>query len=46
VLITDMVAVGPRGQKTINHVILRALRNKQNFADWTTNEWRAELEAA
>jgi SNF2 family DNA or RNA helicase len=46
VLITDMVAVGPRGQKTINHIVLRALRNKLDFAEWTTNEWRAELEAA
>lgn len=35
----DMVAVGPTGQKTIDHAILRALRNKENLAEYTTSAW-------
>lgn len=41
----DCLAVGPKGQKTIDHTIFRALRDKKNVADLTTAEWRRELEA-
>lgn len=40
----DVIAEGPNGQTTIDTVILRALRNKQNIADMTTNAWLRALE--
>ena len=43
VLYTDLLATGPSGQKTIDHVIHRALRKKQNMADWTTDHWRQAI---
>jgi hypothetical protein len=36
---TEMMAVGPDGQKTIDHTIIKALRNKENIATWTTSAW-------
>lgn len=42
-LIVDVVATGPRGQKTIDHAILKALRNKEDMARWTVAQWRAIL---
>jgi SNF2 family DNA or RNA helicase len=36
----DVVAVGPQGQRTIDSVILRALRTKNDVATWTTSAWR------
>jgi len=42
-LIVDVVAVGPKGQKTVDHHILKALRNKDDLARWTVNEWRRIL---
>ena len=35
----DMVAVGPNGQKTIDHLIMKALRNKEDLAHFTTSAW-------
>lgn len=35
----DMIATGPNGQKTIDHTVVRALKNKQNLADFTTSQW-------
>jgi SNF2 family DNA or RNA helicase len=35
----DMVAVGPQGQKTIDHIILKALRKKEDLANYTTSAW-------
>lgn len=43
-LIVDMVAVGPKGQKTVDHHKIKALRNKQDMALWTVSQWRAILE--
>lgn len=40
----DMVATGPQGQKTIDHRILRALRNKEDVANWTTSAWLDAME--
>lgn len=45
VLYTDVIATGPDGQKTIDHVIVNALRKKQDLASWTTDVWRRELAA-
>lgn len=39
----DIVATGPKGQKTIDHTIIKALRSKQNLADLTTSAWIHEL---
>ena len=35
----DIIATGPDGQKTIDHVILKALRSRRNLADWTAAAW-------
>lgn len=35
----DVVAVGPQGQKTIDHAIVRARREKEDVATWTTAAW-------
>jgi len=40
---TDVIATGPDGQKTIDHAVIKALRNKENLADWTTDRWRSAL---
>lgn len=45
VLYIDVIATGPEGQRTIDHVILTALRKKQDLASWTTDVWRRELAA-
>jgi hypothetical protein len=39
----DVVATGPKGQRTIDHHILAALRGKQDIARWTTATWRSKL---
>jgi hypothetical protein len=39
----DVVAVGPKGQKTIDHHTLKALRGKDDMARWTVSEWRRIL---
>jgi len=39
----DIVAVGPAGQKTVDHGVLKALREKQNLAAFTVNAWRQLL---
>ena len=35
----DIVATGPQGQKTIDHQIIKALRKKEEMAEWTTSAW-------
>lgn len=42
-LIVDVVATGPKGQKTINHHTLKALRAKEDMARYTVAEWRRIL---
>lgn len=42
----DFTATGPKGQKTVDHIALKALGNKENLATWTAAAWRRELEAA
>lgn len=39
----DVVATGPKGQKTIDHHILAALRGKEDVASWTASTWRQKL---
>jgi hypothetical protein len=45
-LIVDVLATGPKGQKTIDHAILKALRSKDDMARWTVEQWRQILAAA
>lgn len=35
----DIVAVGPRGQKTIDHHIVKTRRTNEDVATWTTAAW-------
>lgn len=35
----DIVAVGPDGQKTIDHIIVKARRGKEDVATWTCSAW-------
>lgn len=35
----DIVAVGPNGQKTIDHIIVKARRGKEEVAKWTCSAW-------
>lgn len=39
----DIVATGPKGQRTIDHVVLNELREKKSIADWTAATWRQKL---
>lgn len=45
-LIVDVLAAGPKGQKTVDHMILKALRAKDDMARWTVEQWRQILAAA
>jgi hypothetical protein len=35
----DVVATGPQGQKTIDHIIVKARRGKEEIANWTCAAW-------
>lgn len=35
----DIVAVGPKGQRTYDAVVVQARRDKQELATWTTDAW-------
>lgn len=39
----DIVATGPKGQKTIDHHIVQARMENENIADWTTAMWVKKL---
>jgi SNF2 family DNA or RNA helicase len=41
----DVLATGPEGQKTMDHLIFKALREDQQLAAWTCSKWRKALEA-
>lgn len=40
----DVLATGPKGQRTIDHAVLKALRAKEQLAMWTASAWQQELE--
>jgi len=40
----DVLATGPKGQKTVDHHILEVLKEKKNIADLTCSAWRRILE--
>jgi hypothetical protein len=41
----DVIAEGPNGQQTVDHVVLKALLDKKNVASLTSAEWRNTLES-
>ena len=43
VLYIDVVAVGPNGQRTVDHHVLDCLRNKRSVAEETCSGWRKIL---
>ena len=40
----DVLATGPKGQRTIDHVILEAKKAGKNVAEWTSSAWVKELQ--
>jgi hypothetical protein len=42
----DVVATGPKGQRTVDHHILQALRRKEDIATWSALQWRQVLNDA
>lgn len=40
----DLLAVGPDGQATIDKAIVKALRKKEDIANWTTSQWKSALQ--
>jgi SNF2 family DNA or RNA helicase len=40
----DVIATGPSGQKTIDHHVIKARREKHNIAEWTTRAWIRALQ--
>lgn len=43
-LYIDVVAVGPRGQKTVDAHVLECLRNKKSISDMTCSAWKRALD--
>jgi hypothetical protein len=39
----DIVSTGPKGQKTIDHLIIKARNDKENLANWTAAAWVQRL---
>lgn len=35
----DILAVGPKGERTIDHIVIGALRRKEDVASWTCGAW-------
>lgn len=40
----DLEATGPKGEKTVDHLILKALQKKEELAQWTIQAWVRALE--
>jgi len=43
-LYLDILAVGPNSQRTVDHAVLEALREKRSLADFTCKQWKRVLE--
>jgi hypothetical protein len=41
--VVDIVAVGPKGQLTVDHALIKALREEQDITEWTAAQWRAAV---
>jgi SNF2 family DNA or RNA helicase len=44
VLYVDVLATGPKNQKTIDHQVFKALGKKEDMASWTVSAWKRILE--
>jgi SNF2 family DNA or RNA helicase len=44
VLYLDVLATGPKGQKTVDHAVFTALHKKEDMANWTVSAWKRALE--
>lgn len=42
-MIIDVIATGPKGQKTIDEVILKGRERKEELSTWTKSRWKEEL---
>lgn len=40
----DLLATGPEGQQTVDHKILKAVREGGDVAAWTVEDWRGAME--
>jgi SNF2 family DNA or RNA helicase len=45
VVYLDVLAVGPKGQKTVDRAVLGALLKKKELANWTASAWKQVLES-
>jgi len=43
VRVLDVLATGPKGQRTIDHLAYRIRRKKEDFNRWTKDQWRKEV---
>lgn len=43
VFYTDVLATGPNGEPSIDHLIVKAIREKVEIAQWTASHWRKVL---
>ena len=39
----DLIAQGPKGQRTIDHIIVKARQQKEDVQEWTTSQWVRKL---
>jgi hypothetical protein len=43
VLYVDVIAVGPNGERTVDHHVVASLRKKQDVSDMTARAWKQVL---
>lgn len=43
VLYQDFIATGPKGQRTVDHIMMASLRSNLDVATWTCSAWRKML---
>lgn len=39
----DVIATGPNGQQTIDHIVIKSIRNRNEIANWTVGHWVTAL---
>jgi SNF2 family DNA or RNA helicase len=44
VTVLDILATGPKGQKTRDHYVVDAVQKKKDLAQWTTSAWKQVLQ--
>ena len=43
VFYVDLLATGPEGQQTLDHLVVKALRKKSDLLKWTSDQWQNGL---